>query len=558
MTDKLKLGTFAGLTAIVLFLVGYPLVMLVLSSFEPIPQGGGLHDALRGYLVLFDNLDLLYNSIVIAVGSTLLALVFGVGLAWIIARTDIPFRGLLEQMVVIPFYLTPLMGAVGWALLASPNEGGALNALLMRWSLADEPVFNVYTPLGIIWVMGIYFAPFPFLFAVGALRSMDPSLEESSQVLGSGQFGTSLRITLPLIMPAMLGSSLLVFVLAVGQFGVPAILGSPNGYHVLTTRIYEYVTGFQPDYAAASAMGLSLFAFTAIGVYLQFKVLGQKKYTTVTGRGFRPKLIDARGWRLPLFGFVVFYVAIAVILPIGMLLFASLVEWIVYDPEYIQFTLQNFNHVIYQHSATKIAVGNTLILAFSASAIILLLSVIIAWMLHRTNLPGRRLLEYVSMVPVAVPAVVFSVGLLWAWTSIPVIPIYGTLWILLICYLTIFLPYGIRAISATLVQIDKSLEECASVMGASWGRVLRTITFPLLAPGLWAGWAILFISVTKELTASALLYNSKTVVLSVAVFDLWAHSSFTNVAALSLIQAAVIFAALFLSRLLGRARGAPA
>jgi iron(III) transport system permease protein len=162
------------------------------------------------------------------------------------------------------------------------------------------------------------------------------------------------------------------------------------------------------------------------------------------------------------------------------------------------------------------------------------------------------------MVPVAVPAVVFSVGLLWAWTSIPVIPIYGTLWILLICYLTIFLPYGIRAISATLVQIDKSLEECASVMGASWGRVLRTITFPLLAPGLWAGWAILFISVTKELTASALLYNSKTVVLSVAVFDLWAHSSFTNVAALSLIQAAVIFAALFLSRLLGRARGAAA
>src|SRR5690606_10944935 len=138
-----------------------------------------------------------------------------------------------------------------------------------------------------------------FLFAVGALRSMDPSLEESSQVLGSGQFRTSLRITLPLIMPAILGSCLLVFVLAVGQFGVPAILGMPNGYHVLTTRIYQYVTGFQPDYAAASAMGLSLFAFTAIGVYLQFKVLGTKRYTTVTGRGFRPKLIDVRGWRLP-------------------------------------------------------------------------------------------------------------------------------------------------------------------------------------------------------------------------------------------------------------------
>lgn len=556
MTDKLKLGTFVALTGCVLFLVGYPLLMLVVASFSPVPEGGGLADALRGYLVLFNDLGLLYNSIVIAVGSTAVALLFGVGLAWIVARTNVPFRGTLEQLIVIPFYLTPLMGAVGWALLASPNEGGALNALLMAWSIADAPVFNIYTPLGIIWVMGIYFAPFPFLFAVGALRSMDPSLEEGSQVLGSGQLGTSLRITLPLIMPAMLGSCLLVFVLAVGQFGVPAILGMPNGYHVLTTRIYEYVTGFQPDYAAASAMGLSLFAFTAVGVYLQFKVLGTKKYTTVTGRGFRPKLIDVRGWRLPLFAFALFYVLIAVVLPIGVLVFASLVEWITYDPEYVQFTLQNFDHVINRHAPTRIAVGNTLILAFSASAIILLVSVVIAWMLHRSTMPGRRLLEYVSMIPVAVPAVVFSVGLLWAWTSVPFIPIYGTLWILLICYVTIFLPYGIRAISATLVQIDKSLEECASVMGASWGRVLRTVTFPLLAPGLWAGWTILFISVTKELTASALLYNSKTVVLSVAVYDLWAHSSFTNVAALSLIQAAIIFIALFLSRLLGRVQGA--
>lgn len=556
MTDKFKLGVFAALTASVLFLVGYPLLMLIISSFAPIPAGGGLADALRGYFVLFNNLGLLYNSIVIAVGSTVLALFFGVSLAWVVARTNIPLRGTLEQLIVIPFYLTPLMGAVGWALLASPNEGGALNAILMAWGLTDQPFFNVYTPGGIIWVMGIYFAPFPFLFSVGALRSMDPSLEESSQVLGSGQIRTSLRITLPLILPAMLGSSLLVFVLAVGQFGVPAILGMPNGYHVLTTQIYGYVTGFQPDYAAASAMGLSLFAFTAIGVYLQFKVLGTKKYTTVTGRGFRPKLLDVRGWRLPLFAFALFYVIIAVALPIGILLFASLVEWITYDPEYIQFTFRNFDHVINQHAPTKIAIGNTLILAFSSSAVILVLSVIIAWMLHRTTLPGRRVLEYVSMIPVAVPAVVFSVGLLWAWTSIPLIPIYGTLWILLICYLTIFLPYGIRAISATLVQIDKSLEECASVMGASWGRVLRTVTFPLLAPGLWAGWAILFISVTKELTASALLYNSKTVVLSVAVFDLWAHSSFTNVAALSLIQALIIFGALFLSRVLGRAKGA--
>jgi iron(III) transport system permease protein len=315
------------------------------------------------------------------------------------------------------------------------------------------------------------------------------------------------------------------------------------------------VAGFQPNYAAAAAMGLSLFAFSAVGVYLQFKILGNRSYTTVTGRGYRPRLIDVKRWKAPLFAFAALYIAVAVLLPLAAIGYASALQWITSDLATAQFTWDNFRYILFEYPATRIAIQNTLLLALGGACLTLVVAGLIAWMLNRTRIPGRRTLEYIAMMPVAVPGIVFSLGLLWAWIRFPIVQVYGTLWILLICYVTIFLPYGIRSVSATLVQIDKSLEECASVCGASWGHMLRTVTLPLLSPGLWAGWTLLFISIIKELSASALLYNSRTVVLSVAVFDLWVGSSFTRVAALSLIQALIIFAVLLLARRLGRAGG---
>ena len=553
-TLSTRTALLSAVTALVLFLVGFPLVMLVTGSFSGArPTVAQVDNPVQGYLLLFREIDLLWNSIVVAVGSTLLAVLFGVSLAWITTRASVPGRGLVEQLILIPFYLTPLLGAVGWALLASPSEAGLLNAPLMAaFGLKDAPL-NIYTPFGIIWVMGLYYAPFCYLFAASALRSMEPALEESSRVLGGGTFTTALRVTLPLILPAILGSSLLVFVLAVGQFGVPAVLGMPRGYLVLTTRIYQYVAGFQPNYAAAAAMGLSLFAFSAVGVYLQFKVLGDRSYTTVTGRGYRPRPVDVKGWRLPLLLVACAYVAVAVVLPLAAIGLASVLQWITSDLANAPFTLENYRYLLFDYPATRIAIQNTLGLALGGATLTLILGALIAWMILRTRMPGRRLLEYIAMIPVAVPAIVFSIGLLWAWIRFPIVPIYGTVWILLVCYVTIFLPYALRSISATLVQLDKSLEECAGVCGASWAHTMRTVTLPLLRPGLWAGWTLLFISIIKELSASALLYNSRTIVLSVAVFDLWVGSSFTRVAALSLIQALIIFLVLLIARRIGRA-----
>ena len=537
---------------VVTFLVLYPLAWLVIGSFlgDRAVTGSGA-DAFQGYAALLNEIELVLNSAVVGVGSTLLAVVLGVSLAWITTRTNILWRSALDKFVLIPFFITPLLGAVGWAMLASPGRGGLLNNLIASAFGLDEGPLNIYTPWGIIFVTGVYYVPFTYLFVAGALRSMDPALEEGSKILGGGNLKTALKITLPLIKPAIVGSSLLVFVLSIGQFGVPAVLGMPHGYLVLTTRIYQHVAGFSPNYGAAAAMGLSLFLVTIAGVYLQFKVLGTRSYVTVTGRGFRPKLLDLRAWKWPLFFFGFGYVAVVVVLPMGAIVFSSLLKFVTSSLNGAVYTLDNFRYVLFELSTTKVSIRNTIGLALGGATLALAICSSVAWIVHRTKLKGRKLLEYIAMVPIAIPGIVFSLGLLWAWIRVSFVPMYGTIWIVLIAYITVFLPYGIRAVGTNLVQIDPSLEECANVCGAKWSRVLRTITLPLLRPGLWAGWTLLFISMIKELSASALLVNSKTMVLSVQVFDLWLGSSFTRVAALSLIQTALIFVLLLMVRRIG-------
>ena len=542
----------AATAALVIFLVGYPLLMLVLGSFSaPRPTESAV-TSVRAYFALFQEIEVVWNTVHVAVGSTALALLIGLSLAWILARTDVPFASTLEQFVIIPFYLSPLLGAIGWALLASPSQAGIVNAFFMKaFGLSSAP-FNIYTASGIIWVSGIYFAPFCFLFATSALRSMDSSLEESARVSGSGNLGTAFRITFPLIMPAILGSTLLVFVLAVGQFGVPAVLGMPRGYDVLTTRIYALVAGFDPDYAVAAAMGLCLVAFSAVGIALQIRILGHRKFTTVTGKGYRPRVIETGLARYVLFACVVAYIAVAVVLPLGALIFASFLRYLTTTWTDAQFTTANYIYILFQYPTTQTAIWNTLLLAIGGATLTLCLCFLVAWQIVRLRTVWTRLLEFLVMVPVAIPGIVFSLGLLWAWIAVPFVPIYGTIWILLVCYVTIFIPYGVRSISASLAQIDASLEECALVCGASWTQVLRTILFPLLRPGLMAAWTLLFVSIVKELSASALLYNNRTIVLSVAVFDLIAGSSFPRVSALALIEAILIFTVLWLARRVAR------
>jgi iron(III) transport system permease protein len=492
---------------------------------------------------------LFFNSLYISIGSTVFSLIVGTGLAWIIIRTDVPWGRALNSLMLIPFYCTPIVGAISWSMLASP-KAGLINVFLAPvFSFLKVAPFNIYSPGGIIWVMGIYYAPITYLFCAGALQSMDPSLEESSRASGANHLKTTLKITFPLISPAILGGTLLVFVLSMAAFGIPAVLGISQSYYVVTTRILTMISGYPPEYALAAALGLLLFAFSAAGVYVQHRVLAKKQFTTVTGKGFRPRRIKMGRGRIPLLVICLLYILLSVVLPTGALIWTSLLKNLVIHPSRAAYTLSNYLYIWFSYPNTTLAVKNSLFIAIIGATLGIMFNGMIAWILHRTRLPGRNVLEYLSMFPITMPAIVFAVALLWTWIKVPYL--YGTIWLLLIAYITVFMPFGIRSISATIVQIDKSLEECAQVVGASWFHTLRTITFPLLKPGIIAGWSLLFIMFSRELSSSVLLCSSRSTVMSVELYNLYWQGFYPVLAVLAIVQSAMTYGILFLAHKLG-------
>jgi iron(III) transport system permease protein len=546
----------------VVVLVVAPTTMLVLGTFtnKPIFETG-FFNLIRGgeftlenfqrLFVKFNAPRLFFNSLYIAIGGTIFSLVMGTSLAWIITRTDIPGSKIFRSLMLVPFYCTPIVGAITWSMLASP-KAGLINVFLSPvFSFFKTDPFNIYSPAGIIWVMGIYYTPIIFLFSAGALQSMDPSLEECSRAAGANNFKTTLKITFPLISPAILGGTLLVFILSMAAFGIPAVLGMPQSYYVVTTRILTLIAGYPPEYALAAALGLLLFTFSAAGVYIQTKVLGKRHFITVTGKGFRPRKIRMGKWRIPLLLICVLYLLLSVVLPIGALVWTSLLKYLVIHPSKAIYTFSNYLYMWFSYPNTALAVKNSLFIALIGATLAIFLMGGIAWILHRTRLPGRNILEYLSMFPITMPAIVFAVALLWTWIRVPYI--YGTIWLLLIAYITVFMPFGIRSISATIVQIDKTLEECAQVAGASWSHTLRTITFPLLKPGLIAGWSLMFIMFSRELSSSILLCSSRSTVMSVELYNLYWQGFYPVLAVLAIVQSLITFGILVIAHKLGGA-----
>jgi iron(III) transport system permease protein len=284
-------------------------------------------------------------------------------------------------------------------------------------------------------------------------------------------------------------------------------------------------------------------------VYLQARVLRKRQFITVTGKGFRPRKILMGKWRMGLFSLCAFYVFVSVVLPVAAVLWVSLIEFVVPKLSAAVYTLKHYENILFVFPPTKLAIKNSIILAVIGATVGMILTGGISWILHRTRAPGRRLLEYLSMFPIAIPSVVFAVALLWTWINVPLV--YGTIWLLLVCYVTVYLPYGIKSTSATLMQIDKSLEECAYVCGGSWFHTLRTITLPLLKPGVIAGWTLMFIVFSRELASSLFLCTSKSVVISVAIFDLYYQGLWNKLGALSILQVVIVFGMLALARKVG-------
>jgi iron(III) transport system permease protein len=512
-----------GVSVVVAALVLPPLCAVVLTG-----AGAGFAPLREPGVVL--------NTLMFGVLTTICALLLGGALALSLVP-GIPGRSLLERLVVMPLYLTPLLTAMGWSWLASPKSG--LLNLLLHASLGAWATINVISAGGAIVVTALAAAPLPFLLLSDALRALDPSLLEAARVHGAMPHLVFRRIVLPLLLPAGLASAVLVFVQSIGMFSVPAVLGMPAGFNVATTEIYQLLESYPPRTADATAWGMLLLAITALMMLAQSTLLGRRSFITITGKAFRPNQHPPRArWLRAVFAWG--YIMLATVLPLVALLWAASSAFVTANLALMHFTTQHFAYVLFDYPKTWLAVSNSVLLGILTASVVSLLGLAVSWIVLRARHRGTALLDQLSMMPLSMPAMVFALGLLWVYVQVP-LPIYGTIGILLIAYATHYLPFGVRTTSAALQQLHPELEEAARVAGASWLGTMRRITLPLVQPAVLAAWVLLFVMAMQEVSSSILLYTSHSVVLSVAVFDLWENGNPSDVAALGFLQLAVSF-----------------
>jgi ABC-type Fe3+ transport system, permease component len=544
-----------GCTLFVLYLAGVPLLMLLYGSIRSAPIGEpGATYTIQNYVKAYFDKEfylLLLNSVYYALGTCTLTFLIGTFLAWVSERTNTPLKKLFVVMSLIPFIIPGILSTISWILLLSPKIG-LINIVVKDILRLESAPFNVYSMWGMIWAESIHLYPLVFLLMSAAFRNMDTSLEEAALASGSSTFQTFCHVTLPLMRPAMFSLLLINFVRGIEAFEVPALIGVPAKISVFTTKIFLAIHQFPSDFGLAGAYAVTLLAISTVGVLLYGKLTRkEERYATVTGKGYRPRVIDLGSWKYLTLGisFLIFF--LAVILPVFVLLWSSFIPYYGVPSRELmaKMTWANYQYII-SYPLALTAFKNSFYLSVGSATLVMLLTSVIAWITVKTRLPGRAFLDNMTFIPIAMPGIVLGVSLIWVYLTLP-IPIYGTIWVLLLAYLTKFMPYGIRAASASMIQINKELEEASLTAGGTWFQTFRKVVLPLLMPGFTAGWIYISIIALRELSTSILLYSYNSTVLSIMAFDLWEGGQYTYVCALGVLMVLLLIAMAFTARKLG-------
>lgn len=527
--------TITVLTLLVLWLVLYPVGWLIWGAFHSGPPGAAHAWTLENFTeVLLDpnHWVVVWRSILVGIGVTVLATVIGAPLAWLTVKTDLRGKRWVELSAIVPFFTSTFIGALAWILLGNPTNG-----VLRLWF--GIPI-NVYSVEGIIWVTALYMAPYMYLFTAAALRNMDTTFEEASFMSGAGLWRTLTRVTFPLILPALLSAMTLVFVISMGIFGVAAILGFPARINLLATDIYVKALLIPPRFGAATVSALTLVVITAALIMLQRWALRSGSYALVSGRGFRIKLYALGKWTQVAHAWCLLYALLAVILPAFVLIKVSLQPYP--TPKFGPWTLENYA-LFFNNDQLFGTLLRSLYLSTGGATLCVLLTAMIAYIIQRSHVPGRKLLEQVSVMPIGIPGIVMGLAMIWAYITVP---IWGTLWVVIVAYATLFMPYGVRALGANIVQIHPELEESSRVHGGSWFRTLRLVMLPLLRPGIYSTWILLFIIFIREISAAVLLTTTNTRLFPVLIFEQWSAGAFNIMCAGALLLTVIMFAVIML------------
>ena len=545
--------------AFAVYIAVIPLGFLFWQSFRT-PQSAAADAVwtLGNYAAAYGTSDtarLFWTSIQFAFGTSVFAFTLGTTLAWMNERTNTPFKTVFYALSLIPLVIPSILFTVSWILLASPQIG-IINLVLQGWLGLAAPPFDIYSIGGMIWVDGLHYSPMAFLLMTAAFRAMDPSLEESATMSGAGIFQVLWRITLRLTWPAIVATILILFIRAIESFEVPALLGLPAGIEVFTSAIYQAVHRYPSQVGLASAYAVSLLVITTSGVYFVSRLSGQgSKYATMTGKGFRPRQIDLGRWRWFTAAIFVVYFLLIVVLPFSMLLWSSFQRfYAVPSMEALQnLTIEPYRFILSYPNLGR-TVLNSMMLSFSAATIVMLVASVICWIVVKTKYPARWLLDNVASLPIVFPGLVLGLSIMIFYLNVDV-GIYGTIWIMLIAYITRFMPYGLRYATTSMLQIHKELEESAAMSGASWVTTFRRIILPLLKPGLLAGWIYVMIVSIRELSTSILLYSPDTQVISIVIWELWENGQYVELSALGVMFILALFVMVMVAQWLGRRYG---
>lgn len=534
----------AGVIIGILLVLG-PFLATAIRSLLFWDAGGG-HLSLQNFNALFQDArfyQAVGNTLLAGAGATVLSCLLGFALAWIVSRTDLPGRQWFEILNLVPFFLSPYVGAVAWIYLAAPNSG-----MLQTWLGAlgiSLDFIRIYSIGGVIWVLALFYTPYVYLFVIAPMRQMDAALEDAARVHGASFWYTLRHVTVPLLMPSLLSGALVVFVTSAGLFDVPLALAATRGIRTMPTEIFQSVQ-YPSDFGRAAAFGVVVMAATIALAILQRQYLGRRRFETVSGKGYRPRLIRLR-WRgrVAALALELVYIGGGVLLPtLAMMMVAFSAIWTGrLNPAAL--TLRNFDYVIFGYKLTQQAILNSLFLALAGATIGVMLALLQAYYLNRGNAKRSALVDAVLSLPLGIPGIILGLGFLIIAIRTP---LYSTLTIILVAYIARFFPFATRTVSGMLLAINPELEQSARASGASWLQCMRFVLMPLLLPAIIAAWLMLFVIFIRELGATILLYAQGTETISVALVLLSEHSS-ASMAALAVIQIVLLLGAFLLFRL---------
>ncbi len=545
------------LTLLLTWLIMVPLAVVIWGAFRDGQPGQTGHYTLTKFVAAYQDtlLQTVGNTMVFALGAAFLCLVIGTFLAWITERTDAPLRPLIYAVSLFPLIAPGVLMASAWVLVLHPKIG-IINVAAQTLFGIEGPVFNGYSMAGMIWAQAIDQISLPFLLMAAAFRSMDPSLEEASAVAGA-RLGTTMRtVTLPLLLPAVLAVFLLVFVRAIESFDVPAVLGVPAGVPVFATQVFLAVWDVPQDYNVASAFGVGYLVISLLLLYLYHRATRMsERYVTVTGKAFRPRRMQLSRWRWPLSLFSLLLLAVGVGLPVFVFVWTSFLQFyqIPSLSQLPHFSLDNYRAILELPNTAR-SIYNTLLVGIVSSLIIVLLAATISWIVIRSRVQGRKFLDFLSFSPIAIPGTVMGLALLWLYLVVP-IPIYATMWILIVAFVGKYITVAVRSTHASLQQISVELEEVSTVSGASWGRTFRSVVLPLMAPGLVVAFIYSLSLTFKVLSMPILLGSVDTKLMSVTIYNLYEDGQYPMLSAMGVILLLLVLTLSFIGTYVGKRFG---